>query len=272
MLKQSVLKLFLVICVYLAVTPFVFAALVTNPGIQITHAVTVQPIIVSDDSGINPANFFGTASQKSSIEGFIDQIWAQAGIDVNFLSANTWNNTFANWGTGGPTSTLGDGDRPTSDLSTVVNAAGQAGKTHADGNVLNMFFVRIAAGFDLLSADSAAGFAFTPGNGVTQYVGTNLLGFEGGQEAIAGVVAHEIGHNLGLPHSNNLNYPQGTEDLMWSSTQAQPRNGQRLNATQIDIATGSNLAVAAVPVPAAFWLFGSSLLIFFRMKKRQVVN
>ncbi len=262
MFKQTVLKLFIVVSISLAITSSAFAALVRNTVLPITHTVTVQPIIVSDDNGTNTANYFGSVG--STIEGFVDDIWAQAGIDVNFLTANTWDNTFANWGAGGATTIIGDGDRPPSDLNTVVSTGAGAGVTNPDPNVINMFFVNIAAGFDLLSANTAAGLAFRPGNGVTQFVGSNLLDFTGGQEVIASVVAHEIGHNLGLPHIVEF------ENLMQSAGSSNP--GERLNSTQIATAIGSNLAVAAVPVPAAFWFLGSGILMLVRMKKQQLVS
>lgn len=235
------------------------SALVLNPAQSITQIVTVQPIIVSDNSGINTANFFGTSSQKSIIEGFVDDIWAQAGIDVNFLTPNEWNNTFANWGAGGPPNNGGN-ERPGSDLNTVVNNGQTAGVSHADSNVINMYFVNIAAGFSLLADNQAAGLAFVGSNGITQYIGSQLLTFSNGREVIAGVVAHELGHNLGLDHPN----PRIEGNLMTPRS-----NGDRLNREQINTALASNFSTV-VPLPGAVWLFGSALLgltTYYRRKK-----
>jgi len=166
--------------------------LVVNDPLAITQVVNVQAIIVSDNDGTNTAEFFGNSNQQSIIEGFIDDIWAQAGIDINFLSANLWDDSFANNGITDP--------RPTSDLGTIVSAGADAGVASTDSTVINMYFVNVAAGFGLLSDNNAAGLAFVNDNGITQFVGSNLLSFTEGQEVIAGVAAHEIGHNLGLGH------------------------------------------------------------------------
>ncbi len=234
------------------------SALTVYPGLPITEIVTVQPIVVSDDNGIdNTANFFGTTGQQTAIEGLIDTIWAQAGIDVNFLTPNSWNSTFANWGSGGPPNNGGN-TRPTSDLGTIVADGASAGVTSANANVINIFFVNIAAGFDLLTDNAAAGLAYVNGNGISQYVGSNLLGWSGGQEVVASVVAHEIGHNLGLTHLSEF------ENLM------QPGgSGERLNDTQIATALASEFSVAVVPIPAAVWLFGSGLLGLIGYTKRK---
>ena len=219
------------------------AALFVNPPLAITSLVTVQPIIVSDDGGGNTAEFFGNGVQQASNEGLIDIIWAQAGIDVTFLTPNSWNSTFANVGTVLP--------RPTIDLDTIVSDGMTAGVTNVIPSVINMFLVNIAPGFNLLSENSAAGLATVDGNGIAQYVGSNLLAFLGGREVIASVVAHEIGHNLGLDHLLEM------ENLMQAGGSPDP--GERLNNIQITNVLDSVL-VTAIPVPAAAWLLASGFL------------
>ena len=227
------------------------ASLIVNDPRPISEIVTVQPIILSDDDGSNTATFFGTSEQQSSIEGYVDTIWAQAGIDVDFLAPNYWNDTFANWGENGPPDNGGE-TRPTSDLKKIVNAGKDQGVTNQNSVVINMFFSQIPAGYAKLKDNYAAGLAFIGANGISQYVGSNLLTWSGGQEVIASVVAHEIGHNLGLNHVPDL------ENLMNVTDE---KNGARLNDIQIATALDSPFSVPApVPLPAAGWLLISGLI------------
>ena len=107
-----------------------------------------------------------------------------------------------------------------------------------------MYFVEIAAGFSDVGENTANGLAFVGANGITQHVGDNLVSFLGGQELIAKVVSHEIGHNLGLFHFEDV------PNLM----QANGATGEaRLIAAQIATARASQFVVA-VPEPTSLAL------------------
>ena len=187
------------------------ASLIVNPARPITRKLEVQIIRTSLDGRLLPATVLGNASQQSAIEAGVDTIWAQAGIDVEFLpSVTAYADTFAYQGALQP--------RPTGDLPAMVNNARAAGKLNPDPQVLNMFFVNIAPGFNLLSQSTVAGMGFINGNGVAMFVGDSLLTFDKGRDIVAGVVAHEIGHNLGLTHTAtggaNLMSPSGASEQL----------------------------------------------------------
>ncbi len=153
---------------------------------------------------------------------------------------------------------MGGGQRPNSDLNQIIDDGTSAGVTHADPYVINIFFVKIAAGYGPLANNFAAGLAMVGDNGISQYVGDSLPGSGGGRELIARVVAHEIGHNLGLVHISEAN------NLMKSGG-----SGEILSSTQIATAIASGFSVAVVPLPAAVWLFGAALLTLLGFRSRR---
>lgn len=194
-------------------------ALILNGASSITHNLRVQPIIVQQAGaqGGATATYFGNSTQRGSIEGYVDAIWAQAGIDVTFLTPTSYVSSFAY--NGYPTD-YSSTARPTVDLNTIVSN----GPVHSDPTVLNMFFVEVVPGFPFTSLNTSNGLAFLDANGVAMYVGSNLLGFTAGLEVIASVVSHEIGHNLGLDHIVE------TENLMQAG--GSPNQGERISAAQ----------------------------------------
>lgn len=207
------------------------AALIVNPPQPITRRVTVQLVQTALDNATSPATVFGNAAQRASIEAGIDAIWAQAGIDVDVLPPITrYNNTFAYQGN------AGSGVRPTGDLDTIYNnARNTGGVLNSDTRVLNLFLVNVVPGFAPLSEFHVAGLARQPGNIITGFVGDNLLSTQFNLDIVAGVVAHEIGHNLNLTHTAS-----GTANLMSISN----GTSQQLSSAQITTALSSNYARA----------------------------
>jgi hypothetical protein len=200
----------------------VSAAPIVNPAQPITKHVEVQLIQTALDNGTSPATVFGNAAQQAVIEAEIDQIWAQAGMDVIFLPTITrYNNTFAFQGTSGT------GTRPQNDLNTIVANAGAAGILNSDPQVIDMFLLNVVPGFSPLNENTAAGLSYVAGNGVTGFVGDSLLTFGAGLDVVSAVFAHELGHNLGLDHTAtggpNLMSPNGTTQQLDSSQIATAR-------------------------------------------------
>ena len=247
----------------LALVALAPAVLIVNPPIAIDHVVQVQPIIVQQApaQGGATATYFGTAGQAAIIEAHVDTIWSQVGVDIEFLPSTTYVDSFAF--NGFPTD-YSTAPRPLGDLNAINTAAGSPPK-NSNPAVLNMFFVDIVPGFSFTSENTANGLAFVGGNGVTQFVGDNLLTFEAGREVIASVVAHEIGHNLGLPHLVEA------ENLMQEG--GSPNPGERLTAADratilaVSGSAGTGL-LQAIPEPSGV-MFSLLGLAAFAMRRQR---
>ena len=171
---------------------------------QIEQTITIQPIIASNSNGTNTAEFFGTDEEEAAIKSLINDIYYQARIEVRFLAERSWNNTFANVGSGGT--------RPANDAFEIFDAGEAAGLASSDPLTVNMYFIEIVPGNANLTELQVNGLSLDDSNGVTFQVGDDLPGFEDGREAVARVAAHEIAHNIGLEHvagsnTNLMNFP-----------------------------------------------------------------
>lgn len=127
---------------------FQFSDGIRTAAAEVTRHVFVQPIVVSNDDGSNTATFFGDAAEEFDIVRQIDEIYLQAGIDVEWLTTRTTNSTFFNFG-----SDLGT--RPQSDLNAVVAQRDNIGVGNSDPLVLDLYFVNRVPGFQVLTANSA---------------------------------------------------------------------------------------------------------------------
>lgn len=206
------------------------AALIVDDEQPITHQVRVQPIVVSDSDGTNTAVFMGTESMEEHIKEQVNRVWNQVGIEIIWEEEASYLDDFANSGD------HGSGTRPSADLYTVVldeNAPA------APETTIKMFFVNQCPGFPQLAHNQVAGYARIDRNGTCVTVGSSLIlpnWSESARDSIAAVLAHEIGHCLGLHHTFTL-----ADNLMFSGSG--DLDPERLTSAQLTTVLTNNSGV-----------------------------
>lgn len=214
-------------------------------AMPVTQQLVVTVIRVCDDAGANCAST-GPAG-NAYFEAETDKIWAQAGIDVSFVSAaDLWSTSLLNGSSG---------------IDAITGGLAGPGTT--------MYLMNTIAGVYGNAWGNAGGLAIAM---------DSVMSFNGGIGRLD-TIAHELGHNLGLyfgagssgGHDNsNPNFliaSGGIRNVPTSLGDICPDGGAAcralLSADHIATAMNSHLLIPfvnAVPEPGAWALVGIALL------------
>ena len=138
------------------------------------YVLTVQPIVVRGDDGLAPASM-------AIPEALVDRAYLKAGVDFYFLEPLYYDNTAARDGL--------------INLDEIVKSAKAAGVMRGHGNMVNMFFVNSVDG-----SKGPLGRGMLGGDITFIALDPNST-LDNVRDQEAFVIAHEVGHNLGLNHA-----------------------------------------------------------------------
>jgi hypothetical protein len=231
------------------VTNSAFAAVTACPAGSVCSYVAVQPIVVCANNGTGCAPFNtsskignpGAATSTTPI-GFVDTasgedvtrtIWNQVGIDVAWSPIRQYNNTtyqtlkiINNTATGtGLTSSdfLSLSQQDAISTGVVPNPTNPAGVPVASqATVVNMFFVSSLVPPPGTSG-TLYGFSWLNNNGIA--VGSSTFFPPFPLTPRFDTLAHELGHNLALDHTDVYNPGAPSNDLLTAGvTRTEPKN------------------------------------------------
>ena len=147
-----------------------------------SNVIIIHPIVIQSDNGDEPA-------QMKLSEQLVNRAYSKANIDFHYLEPTYYNNTKAR-----------DGEI---NLDSIVNLSKRDRILKGQNDIINMFFVNAIDG-----NQGPTGRGMMNGNIVFIALGDkNKTKIEDNKSMEAFVIAHEVGHNLGLKHvvdDNNI--------------------------------------------------------------------
>lgn len=139
------------------------------------YVLMIQPIVTRGDDGTHPA-------PTALPEQLVDSVYSRAGIDFLFLEPLYYNSTAARDGL--------------INLDEICRTAQSEGMIKGQGDIVNMFFVNKVDG---ISGPLGRGMMY--GNITFIALGDSSHAAPDHEFMQAFVIAHEVGHNLGLQHA-----------------------------------------------------------------------
>ncbi len=182
MFKLSFMKKLISLAELIFILLIIFSCSPVKKNNQKSNVIIIHPIVIQSDNGDEPA-------QMKLSEQLVNRAYSKANIDFHYLEPTYYNNTKAR-----------DGEI---NLDSIVNLSKRDHILKGQNDIINMFFVNAIDG-----NYGPTGRGMMNGNIVFIALGDkNKTKIEDNKSMEAFVIAHEVGHNLGLKHvvdDNNI--------------------------------------------------------------------
>ena len=182
MFKLGFMKKLISLTELIFILLIVFSCSPVKKNNQKSNVIIIHPIVIQSDNGDEPA-------QMKLSEQLVNRAYSKANIDFHYLEPTYYNNTKAR-----------DGEI---NLDSIVNLSKRDRILKGQNDIINMFFVNAIDG-----NRGPTGRGMMNGNIVFIALGDKIkTKIEDNKSMEAFVIAHEVGHNLGLKHvvdDNNI--------------------------------------------------------------------